>query len=208
MVSAMSGTPSGWAPLLLTTLGGGVLGSVVATYGAQARDRRQARAQAREAMRRAEKVAMTGTGEELDAALEDLETSAMLARLPKNLIDLYSEARRYAAHFSRTIDIGDINKTKPEEIAEETKRQMVDEAKRQMARMTSANIAGEAARLFASATWHPWYGAPRRWHRVRRLRFALAGNGPQFRIAPEAKRMLRQWEREDIRRGKRFLRKR
>ena len=42
----MSGVPVGWLPLVFTTLGGGAVGSLIASYGSQARDRRAARSEA------------------------------------------------------------------------------------------------------------------------------------------------------------------
>ena len=43
-----------WLPLVFTTLGGGAVGSLIATYGSQARDRRAARSEAMASIQRFE----------------------------------------------------------------------------------------------------------------------------------------------------------
>ena len=63
-------------------------------FGSQTHERRQARAEARKAITRAEKAALRGTDDAFDAALEDLETAAMLAAFPRFLTDLYRKARK------------------------------------------------------------------------------------------------------------------
>jgi uncharacterized membrane protein len=50
----MSTTPD-WL-LIVTGLGAGVVGSVITTYGTQTRERRQARAQSREAIRQVQNL--------------------------------------------------------------------------------------------------------------------------------------------------------
>jgi hypothetical protein len=47
-----------WAPIILTALGSGALGSIITTYGTQTRERRQARTQARDAIRRVENLTL------------------------------------------------------------------------------------------------------------------------------------------------------
>jgi hypothetical protein len=84
---------TGWAPIILTALGSGALGSIITTYGTQTRERRQARAQAREAIRQVQNLTVpVPTHEQLTTALDNLETSAMLARLPRRLTGLNREA--------------------------------------------------------------------------------------------------------------------
>jgi hypothetical protein len=74
-----------WAVVILAALGSGVLSSIITTYGTQTRERRQARAQAREAIRHVQSLMRhVPTHERLTGALDNLETSAMLAPLPKN----------------------------------------------------------------------------------------------------------------------------
>jgi hypothetical protein len=139
----MGSSGTDWPSLLLTTLGAGVIGSVVTLFGSQTRERRQARAAARKAITRAEKAALHGTHEEFDAALEDLETAAMLAAFPRFLTDLYRKGRevqREAEKMSRE------NKSDEKTI----------EASEWLTRSKSAEqVATEAVRLFVSATWHP-----------------------------------------------------
>jgi len=84
-----------WVPLLLTTLGAGAAGAIITTYGAQASDRRAARAKARECLSKAENLSEGGdiSHEEITAAMDELEISAMIARLPRTLVDLHRVAR-------------------------------------------------------------------------------------------------------------------
>ena len=78
-----------WAPIIFAALGSGALGSIITIYGTQTRERVQARAQAREAIRQVQNFTFPlPTHEQLTAALDQLETSAMLARLPKQLTGL------------------------------------------------------------------------------------------------------------------------
>jgi hypothetical protein len=77
-VTGMSTTPD-WL-LIVTGLGAGVAGSVITTYGTQTRERRQARAQTREAIRQLQNLFVSQpTHEQLTAALDNLETSAIEA---------------------------------------------------------------------------------------------------------------------------------
>ena len=90
----MSSGPSGWFPLILTTLGAGATGAVISTYGTQTRERRQARAAAREALRNVENLTPSpDTREQVAAALDAFDTSAMLAGLPRKVTVLHREAR-------------------------------------------------------------------------------------------------------------------
>lgn len=50
----MSSGPSGWLPLVFTTLGAGVAGSIITAYGTQARARRKARSRAMTALEQIE----------------------------------------------------------------------------------------------------------------------------------------------------------
>jgi hypothetical protein len=162
-VVAVGSTATDWITLLLTTLGGGAVGSVVTTYGAQTRERRQARAEARGAVKIAEKAVSIEDDEELEAALEDLATKAMLAGLPRFLVDLYSESKRSYIWGLR-------------QGRKETDKENMD------AWLTTAmdcrRVADETARLFVDATWHPWLGFVYRRYRARKLRFMLKGTSP------------------------------
>jgi hypothetical protein len=80
--------------LILTGLGGGVLGAIITTNGAQTKERRQARATAREALRQAEAICLRQhPGNEVTRAFDELETAAMLAGLPRTLINVHRRAR-------------------------------------------------------------------------------------------------------------------
>ena len=166
----MGSAGTDWPSLLLTTLGGGVIGSVVTLFGSQTRERRQARAEARKAITRAEKVALHGPEEEFEPALEDLETTAMLAAFPRFLTDLYRKGREdhlYYAHQQKEAERMSKNNKSDEKSIQPSEW---------LARSTSAGrIATEAARLFVNATWHPWAGALHRWYRARKLRQVLNG---------------------------------
>jgi hypothetical protein len=87
-----------WVTLIFTTLGAGAVGSIITTYGSQTRERRAARAQARDCLRRAVNLARTlnPLHADITAALDELDTSAMIAGLPRGLVDLHREAP-YAA---------------------------------------------------------------------------------------------------------------
>jgi len=202
IVTHMGSAATDWVTLLFTTLGGGVVGSIVATYGSQTRERRQARAEAREAIKRAEKAAVHGTYEDFDAALEDLETRAMLAGLPRFVMNLYRKARTAQRYYHRCY--------------EEAEKEIEENAsKRNKADMWlagsigAARIAVQTTRLLVNATWHPWYGAPLRWYQARKLDLMLEGNGPFSAPAnPESRSIARNCKRELIRRGKRIRRER
>lgn len=87
----MSNVPA-WL-LVITGLGSGFLGSVITTYGTQTRERRQARATARDALRHAEGIhdrsvryvggKIEPSFQQLTDALNEFETAAMLAGLPR-----------------------------------------------------------------------------------------------------------------------------
>lgn len=180
----MSNVPD-WL-LVVTGLGGGVAGAVVTTYGTQTKERRQTRAQARNAIRIAENLAYrTPAHLEITAALARLETSAMLAGLSRGLTELHREARM--RHWVLT---GPAHADDPERL---TKKETV----------TSGRVAHQSAELLVRATWHPWVTAPYRWYRTRRLvRLLDAGMPARARFDRDRRSNLRRWERETIRQGK------
>ena len=177
-----------WAPIILTALGSGALGSIIATYGAQTRERRQARAQAREAMRQVQNLTLlVPTHEQLTAAPDNLETSAMLARLPRRLTGL----NREALYIRRNVMASVAEADPPDD--PESANSYNDIA------FASEHIAGETLQLLIDATWHPTLGAPYRWWRTRQLARVM---DIRPRPGPD-RRGKRRWERETIRKAKR-----
>lgn len=86
-----------WLTFLLAAIGGGSTGAIIATWTATARDRRQARANVRQALAQAEEAALPAQdsspdGRKLVEALDHLDTAVMLAHLPRVLTDLYKDA--------------------------------------------------------------------------------------------------------------------
>jgi hypothetical protein len=70
--------------LVLTGLGGGVLGAAVTTYGSQTRERREARAQARETIRQVRTLVNTNASRsEITHALDDFENQRHDRRPPQ-----------------------------------------------------------------------------------------------------------------------------
>jgi hypothetical protein len=182
-----------WAPIILTALGSGALGSIITTYGTQTRERRQARTQARDAIRRVQNLTFpVPSREQLTTGLDNLETSAMLARLPKKLTSLNREAL-----YIRRDSMASVAKAEPPD-APEFATYESDIA------FASEHIAAETLQLLVDATWHPILGAPYRWWRNRQLSRVMATHprpGPRSRDK-------RRWERETIRKAKREMKRR
>jgi hypothetical protein len=176
-----------WVPIIVAALGSGALSSIVTTYGTQTRERGQARAQAREAIRDVQNLTFPlPTHEQLTAALDQLETSAMLARLPKKLTGLNRETvfKRREVMASAA----EANSPGSELASSDSDRAFAFE-----------HIAAETLQLLVGATWHPILGAPYRWWRTRQLSrvmdiFPRAGPRPSDK---------RRWERDAIRKAKR-----
>jgi hypothetical protein len=189
----MSSGPSGWFSLILTTLGAGATGAAISTYGTQTRERRQARAAAREALRNVEDLTPSpDTREQLAAALDALDTSAMLAGLPRKVMALHREARLRSCWYP---DIPYPSDSPEADRYETTQR-------------TSRRVAHQAAELLVHATWHPWATAPWRWYRARRLALLLAAGDPHHTgITRAIDREARKLDRDTIRQaGKRTWR--
>jgi len=85
----MSTTPGGWLPLILTTLGAGAVGSIITTYGAQGRVRREARSRAMAALEHidsARHARLVGEGFTYPRqAFAELEACCMVAGVPRRL---------------------------------------------------------------------------------------------------------------------------
>jgi hypothetical protein len=151
------------------------------------RERREARAQAREAIRRVEYIARTlrPPHPAITGALDNLETRALIARLPRTLVMLYWDARmRHWAKWATTPPDDDAPLRDPEAI-------------------TCGRVGSQAADLLVAATWHPWRGAPWRWYRTRRLKHLLeAGMPAHARFHLDARTNRRKWERQVLRDGR------
>jgi hypothetical protein len=186
----MSTTPD-WL-LIVTGLGAGVVGSVITTYGTQTRERRQARAQSREAIRQVQNLIVSPpTYEQLTAALDNLETSAMLAGLPKNLTGL----NREALYILRELTAPDAQPP-PDDV--ETANVISDAA------FAADHIAAETVQLLTDATWHPVLSAPRQWYRTRQLSRLMDIRPGRLGFNPRVQRRgKRRWERETIRKARR-----
>jgi hypothetical protein len=82
--------PSGWLALVLTTLGAGVIGSIITTYGSQGRVRREARSQALSVLQRIETARLSrtvGEGFAYDRnEFAALEAACMVAGVPRQPI--------------------------------------------------------------------------------------------------------------------------
>lgn len=84
-------TVTGWFPLVLTTFFGGVVGSLITTYGSQTGERRDARSQVRAALYRTGTLVNHSDNEgQLSQGLDEFEITAILAGLPKGWVQLYS----------------------------------------------------------------------------------------------------------------------
>jgi hypothetical protein len=181
-----------WVPIVSAAIGSGALGSVITAYGTQTRERRQASAQAREAIRQVQHLTYRlRTQEQVDAALDSLETSAMLAGLPKKLTALNRQA--LWIHWQVTSSYANPNPPDDAEAAGEVS----DLA------FATDHIADDTTQLLIDATWHPVLSAPRRWWRTRRLS-AVMDTWPRPGPRPRDKR---QWERKTIRRRKQARKK-
>ena len=179
-----------WPTLILTTLGGGAVGSLITTYAAQSTDRRTARAKARADLTTAENLSKSsGTGEishnQITAAMDDLDISAMIARLPRDLVALHriARVRLWAARYAAS----------PGE----------DPTARDPAAITSARVGIEAGQLLSAAMWHPWLTAPYRWRRTRQLtRLLDAGRPGHSQSIKHSRQNRKQWERDLLKKAK------
>lgn len=184
----MSGVATGWLPLVFTTLGGGAVGSLIASYGSQARERRAARCEAMAFLQRFEiargrKPAIAGNDFD-DNDLAELETRCLLAGMPRYLVDLYkqvNESCRYRGYA----------KAGPPLIAELVTDPAIDE----MEDLVRYELISRTAGLLASAVWHPWLTAPSRRWRARRLRRILFRTDHSARwMQRHHRRLLHDWE--------------
>jgi hypothetical protein len=178
---------SDWVTIAFTTLGAGAVGAIITTYGTQIKDRRATRAKARDSLRRVERAtnrATLITHPVMVAALDDLDTCAMLAGLPEGLVNFHREATmRYWVKITSAAPAINGNIQLP---SAET--------------LTAGRVSHQAAKLLASATWHPWRSMPYRVWRLRRLRKIMqAGMPARAQMDQRTRGNLRNWEREILR---------
>jgi hypothetical protein len=154
-----------WLIVIITSLLSGLAGSIITTYGQGARERRKARADTREAIRNADRLAADPPNvpfQTFTAALDSLETAAVIARLPRALIRVHRDAcERYwvLAQEQWHVAVGQLSPGSPlSGINYKGPREL-----------ECWQVAHQAADLLASATWHPWIGAPYRTYRARQL---------------------------------------
>lgn len=173
-------SPVNWLPLVFTTLGAGAVGSLIATYGSQARDRRVARSEAMASIQRFEIVRgqqdpvpdnIAEAFETLKLAqdgLTEVETRCLLAGIPRYLVDLYrliNESAGLRGYRKATSD-------------QHVQLDYADAIVRHM-------LITRAASLLVSVVWHPWLTAPsRRWRAWRLQRL-------YFRVYPQAEWQVR-----------------
>jgi hypothetical protein len=170
-----------WLLVVIPALASGILGSIVTTYGTQARERRAARTAVRTQLQLTEQLGRRPYSPEgrdrLAAALEQMEDAALMAALPHYLISFYSRMRLRAY----------------ETIPTATPGGTYDPRSR---RVVSLRLASSTAVLMVQALWHPWLSRLTRNWRMRRLRHILRNVMPD-----EADKLLgerserRTWER-------------
>lgn len=145
----MSSGPSGWLPLVFATLGAGVTGSLIATYGSQAAERRKARSGVIASLQKLENArrqrVMQKQFDFSENDLAELETQCVLARLPRYLVATY----RLANEVSRSqFDRDDITFDTPS----------AGRLHRYTRVLCDLLIERSAEQLVANV-WHPWLTA-------------------------------------------------
>lgn len=167
-----------WVPLLLTGLGAGVIGSVITTYGSQARERRGARKEALARLAEADRAAGQTSSDRaaiLDAG-RAVGTAALLAGVPLHVVDTYLVAYEAARD--------DRLKWAPPRVTP------YDPAS------VGIHLYREATELLTKVLWHPLLTVPVRRYRSRRIRrFLAAVLPPGTTIFLRRTRGARKWER-------------
>jgi hypothetical protein len=154
-------------PVAVAVVSGG-FGSIITTYGTQAKDRRDARGIARENFTKAEDtVTLTGTLA-LDE-LASLESSAFTAEIPSYLVEAYKDARRLAEKERRDL------KEAQDALLEDMNEQAKDRVQQAKTRSSSADLAASmVSALLLRSLWHPLLARPTRHHQCRQLCLVLA----------------------------------
>jgi hypothetical protein len=167
-----------WVPLLITGLGAGVLGSVITTYGSQARERRDARKEALRSLADADRAAGQASSDRaaiLDAG-RAVGTAAHLAGVPMYVVDTYLLAYDAARD--------DRLKWAPPRVTAHDPASV------------GIHLYREATELLTRVLWHPLLTLPVRRYRSRRIRRCLAGVlPPGTTIFLRRTRGARKWER-------------
>jgi hypothetical protein len=152
----VSGGPSGWLPIIVTTFGAGIAGSLIATYGGQARARRKARSRVMATLLRLETARLNRPAHDVvdysDVDMAELQARCVLAGVPNFTVRLYlvtNEDRRYYDPSWKPLPF------------EGSMRQAQDTLK--------FALISQSARLLAFTIWHPWLSIPVRRVRARRL---------------------------------------
>jgi hypothetical protein len=149
----------------------GAGGSAITTYGAQTKDRRDARGEARKSFTKAEDVVAQTEALALPRdELAGLESSAFTAGIPSYLIQTYKDARDLATKMRKELKAAEaavLGDVKNEDAAKK-----LEEAK---ARSSSADLAANlVSALLLHSLWHPWLAWFTRYQQCHRLRLVLA----------------------------------
>jgi hypothetical protein len=151
-----------WLVLVLTSLASGLVGSIITTYGPGARERRRARADAREAIREADRLAADPpnvSSPSFTAALDDLETAAMIARLSRALTEFHREACELYWTLA-------IEKWRLAAEQRPPGSPLSGSEYKGPRELECWQVAHQAADLLAFATWHPYVSIPYRMYRT------------------------------------------
>lgn len=179
----MSNVPD-WL-LIITGLGGGVIGSLITTYGTQAKERRVARVELLAVLARADKIVgqESSTNRDLGDAAREVVTAALLAGIPIYIADTYLLA--YQAVRSKDLAWGP-GQTVPQDPA-----------------TVGLHTYREAVRLMQLAIWRPLLSRlirKRRSQRIRRFLTAVLPPDAVIQVGRDAG--TRKWERAAIRAAK------
>jgi hypothetical protein len=148
-VAKMSSDPSGWLPLILSTFGGGVVGSLLTTYTSQTHERRSARVQVRVCLGKVYAASRDPQLKELIEAVEELYQAGMIAGLPEELLQLHGKVKLlYRIHKGAPGDyqLGEAERVSP----------LVE------------FLHTRTNRLLNAATRHPWRTRLYSWYLIRR----------------------------------------
>ncbi len=174
-----------WVTLILTTLGAGAIGSIITTFGSQARDRRDARKEVLIRVAEADRISGQAPSDRaaIRSAARAVASTAMLAGVPVHVVDTYLLA--YDA-------VRDPQLTwAPQRLSPQ------DPA------CVGIHIYREAVELLTNVLWHPLLTLPVRRHRSRHIqRFLTSLLPPGTPILLRRPRGARKWEREAIQAAK------